>query len=164
MAAGQPPASSLPCSSPSRGRSRNEIIAEIDFVGGFLSISGMILFLAGLPWGAYQLFQDLPAVKAGFAYIPMALCGKCGRRLAQPRSAIEIEGESALECGVCFIRAVSHTERSWQQGNSGSRLNNTRTNKRNLLQPRVVDGREMLFWPGDRRCLLFSSSVCIGRT
>lgn len=38
----------------SRGLSRKEIIAEIDFVGGGLSICGMILFLAGLQWGGYQ--------------------------------------------------------------------------------------------------------------
>lgn len=39
----------------SRGLSRKEIIAEIDFVGGFLSIVGMILFLGGLQWGGYQV-------------------------------------------------------------------------------------------------------------
>ncbi|KAG4424037.1 hypothetical protein IFR04_002879 [Cadophora malorum] len=38
----------------STGLSRKEVIAQIDFVGGFLSISGMILFIAGLLWGGYQ--------------------------------------------------------------------------------------------------------------
>jgi hypothetical protein len=38
----------------STGLTRKEIIAQIDFVGGFLSISGMILFIAGLLWGGYQ--------------------------------------------------------------------------------------------------------------
>ncbi len=38
----------------SRGLSRREIIKEIDFVGGLLSIGGMIVFLAGLQWGGYQ--------------------------------------------------------------------------------------------------------------
>ncbi|KIW12458.1 hypothetical protein PV08_09735 [Exophiala spinifera] len=38
----------------SRGLTRREIIGEIDFVGGGLSIVGMILFLAGLQWGGYQ--------------------------------------------------------------------------------------------------------------
>jgi MFS family permease len=37
----------------SRGLTKKEIIGEIDFVGGFLSISGMILFLAGMQWGGY---------------------------------------------------------------------------------------------------------------
>lgn len=41
----------------SSGLSRREIIQQIDFVGGFLSISGMILFLAGLLWGGYQVSQ-----------------------------------------------------------------------------------------------------------
>ncbi|KAH8811539.1 MFS multidrug transporter-like protein [Xylogone sp. PMI_703] len=38
----------------SQGLTRREIIAQIDFVGGFLSISGMILFMAGMQWGGYQ--------------------------------------------------------------------------------------------------------------
>lgn len=38
----------------STGLSRRETIAQIDFVGGFLSISGLILFIAGLLWGGYQ--------------------------------------------------------------------------------------------------------------
>lgn len=38
----------------SRGLTRRQIIGEIDFVGGLLSISGMIVFLAGLEWGGYQ--------------------------------------------------------------------------------------------------------------
>jgi hypothetical protein len=39
----------------SRGLTRREVINEIDFVGGFLSISGMLLFMAGLQWGGYQV-------------------------------------------------------------------------------------------------------------
>lgn len=39
----------------STGLSRKEIISQIDFVGGLLSIAGMILFLAGLLWGGYQV-------------------------------------------------------------------------------------------------------------
>ncbi|TVY85407.1 Trichothecene efflux pump TRI12 [Lachnellula suecica] len=38
----------------STGLSRKELISRIDFVGGFLSIVGMILFIAGLVWGGYQ--------------------------------------------------------------------------------------------------------------
>jgi MFS family permease len=40
----------------SLGLSRREIIAQIDFVGGFLSIVGMILFIGGLVWGGYEVF------------------------------------------------------------------------------------------------------------
>ena len=39
------------------GLTNREIIARIDFIGGFLSISGMILFLAGLLWGGYQVLN-----------------------------------------------------------------------------------------------------------
>jgi hypothetical protein len=35
--------------------SRKEVLAQIDFVGGFLSITGMILFMAGMQWGGYQV-------------------------------------------------------------------------------------------------------------
>ena len=38
----------------SRGLSKKEILAEIDYVGGALSVGGMIVFLAGLQWGGYQ--------------------------------------------------------------------------------------------------------------
>lgn len=38
----------------SRGLTKKQIIREIDFVGGLLSVAGMILFLAGLQWGGYQ--------------------------------------------------------------------------------------------------------------
>jgi hypothetical protein len=39
----------------SAGLSRKEVIAQIDFVGGFLSIGGMVLFMAGMQWGGYQV-------------------------------------------------------------------------------------------------------------
>jgi MFS family permease len=38
----------------SLGLSRKEIISRIDFVGGFLSIFGLILFMAGMQWGGYM--------------------------------------------------------------------------------------------------------------
>jgi hypothetical protein len=38
----------------STGLTNKEIIAQIDFLGGFLSIVGTILFIAGLLWGGYQ--------------------------------------------------------------------------------------------------------------
>jgi len=36
------------------GKSKMQVLKEIDYLGGLLSISGMILFLAGLQWGGYQ--------------------------------------------------------------------------------------------------------------
>ena len=39
----------------SQGLSRMDVIKQIDFVGGFLSISGMLLFMASLQWGGYQV-------------------------------------------------------------------------------------------------------------
>ncbi|KAL6239566.1 hypothetical protein BDW75DRAFT_250411 [Aspergillus navahoensis] len=38
----------------SEGLTRAEIVGRIDFVGGFLSIVGLILFMAGMQWGGYQ--------------------------------------------------------------------------------------------------------------
>ncbi|GFF56226.1 uncharacterized transporter C3H1.06c [Aspergillus udagawae] len=38
----------------SQGLSRKEVFRRIDFVGGLLSITGLILFLAGMQWGGYQ--------------------------------------------------------------------------------------------------------------
>ena len=39
----------------SQGLSRMDVFKQIDFVGGFLSISGMLLFMASLQWGGYQV-------------------------------------------------------------------------------------------------------------
>ena len=39
----------------SKGLTKMEIIKQIDFVGGFLSISGMLVFMAALQWGGYQV-------------------------------------------------------------------------------------------------------------
>lgn len=41
----------------SKGLGKMQIIRRIDFVGGILSISGMVLFLAGLQWGGYQVCE-----------------------------------------------------------------------------------------------------------
>ncbi|KAJ5143530.1 uncharacterized protein N7515_002317 [Penicillium bovifimosum] len=48
----------------SAGMSRKEIIGRIDFVGGFLSITGLIVFLAGLQWGGYMYEWSSPHVLA----------------------------------------------------------------------------------------------------
>ena len=35
----------------SKGFSRSQILAEIDWIGGFLSVVGIVLFIMGLQWG-----------------------------------------------------------------------------------------------------------------
>lgn len=37
------------------GKSKKQVLKEIDFVGGLLSVAGLILFLGGLQWGGYQV-------------------------------------------------------------------------------------------------------------
>lgn len=44
----------------SEGLNKWETIKRIDFIGGFLSIVGLILFMAGMQWGGYQV--HLPPV------------------------------------------------------------------------------------------------------
>ena len=39
----------------SSGLSRREIIGQVDFVGGFFSIVGMLLFTCAMQWGGYQV-------------------------------------------------------------------------------------------------------------
>ena len=34
--------------------SKRQILSQIDYVGGFLSIVGMVLFMCGMQWGGYQ--------------------------------------------------------------------------------------------------------------
>lgn len=38
----------------SQGMSRREVLGQIDYVGGLLSVSGMLLFMMGMQWGGYQ--------------------------------------------------------------------------------------------------------------
>ncbi|KAH6647806.1 putative major facilitator superfamily transporter [Truncatella angustata] len=38
----------------SEGLSRREMLKRVDYVGGFTSISGMVLFMCGMQWGGYQ--------------------------------------------------------------------------------------------------------------
>ena len=40
----------------SKGLTRKEIIKQVDYVGGFLSITGMLVFMAALQWGGYQVW------------------------------------------------------------------------------------------------------------
>jgi hypothetical protein len=39
----------------STGLSKKDVLAQIDWIGGLLSISGMVLFMAGLQWGGYMV-------------------------------------------------------------------------------------------------------------
>ncbi|KAK8212787.1 hypothetical protein M8818_002952 [Zalaria obscura] len=38
----------------SLGLTRREVLSQIDYVGGLLSVSGMLLFMMGMQWGGYQ--------------------------------------------------------------------------------------------------------------
>ena len=37
------------------GKSKRQILGEIDYIGGFLSIAGLVLFMGGMQWGGYQV-------------------------------------------------------------------------------------------------------------
>jgi MFS family permease len=45
----------------STGLSKRDVLSRIDWVGGVLSIAGTILFVAGLVWGGYQVFDFFKA-------------------------------------------------------------------------------------------------------
>ncbi|KAI9760948.1 MAG: hypothetical protein M4579_001324 [Chaenotheca gracillima] len=57
----------------SQGLSKKQVLSQIDFIGGFLSIAGMLLFMAGLQWGGYQYAWTSAHVLAplilGFVFI-----------------------------------------------------------------------------------------------
>ncbi|KAK4548278.1 hypothetical protein LTR36_010148 [Oleoguttula mirabilis] len=38
----------------SQGLSKKEVLSQIDYVGGILSIAGMLLFMMGMQWGGYE--------------------------------------------------------------------------------------------------------------
>ncbi len=46
----------------SQGLSKREVISQIDFVGGALSIPGMLLFMMAMQWGGYQYKWSSPHV------------------------------------------------------------------------------------------------------
>ncbi|KAF2451629.1 MFS multidrug transporter-like protein [Karstenula rhodostoma CBS 690.94] len=48
----------------SQGLSRKQVLSEIDYLGGFLSVSGMLLFMMGMQWGGYQYPWSSPHVLA----------------------------------------------------------------------------------------------------
>ena len=37
------------------GKSKAQVLKEIDYVGGVLSIGGLVTFMAGMQWGGYQV-------------------------------------------------------------------------------------------------------------
>lgn len=54
----------------SQGLTKKEIIGQIDFVGGFFSIVGMLLFICGMQWGGYQVSR-FPTVQ-GFVELTVS--------------------------------------------------------------------------------------------
>ena len=48
----------------SHGRSRKEILRQIDYVGGLLSTAGTMCFMMGMQWGATQV-RNTPALVIG---------------------------------------------------------------------------------------------------
>ena len=62
----------------SQGLTKMEVFKQIDFVGGFLSIVGMLLFMAGLQWGGYQVNcpSNLSKAKVQTSKIGTSIPGK----------------------------------------------------------------------------------------
>jgi hypothetical protein len=52
-----------------QGLTKKQLVGQIDFVGGFLSVTGMIVFLAGLQWGGYQVRLDIPSSLAHLSWL-----------------------------------------------------------------------------------------------
>ena len=61
----------------SQGLSKMEVLKQIDFVGGFLSIAGIVLFMASLQWGGYQVCGLLKfSEKVEHSHIEFSIPGK----------------------------------------------------------------------------------------
>ncbi|KAI6827056.1 MFS multidrug transporter-like protein [Hortaea werneckii] len=61
----------------SEGLSRREVLGQIDYVGGILSIGGMLLFMAGMQWGGYQYSWGSAHVLAPLILGAAMLIGFC---------------------------------------------------------------------------------------
>jgi MFS family permease len=44
----------------SQGLTRRQVLGEIDYLGGLLSVSGMLLFMMGMQWGGYVVCSNPP--------------------------------------------------------------------------------------------------------
>lgn len=64
----------------SEGLSRQEVLKRIDWIGGLTSISGMILFMAGLQWGGYQVSRGPYRVPSNHRLILILPFSTPGRR------------------------------------------------------------------------------------
>jgi hypothetical protein len=103
----------------SRGLSRKEIIAEIDFVGGFLSIVGMILFLGGLQWGGYQVRKTSNSIlRRGSAHYSTSTNGPPSTSsfpcFSEPRSVLPLpSGKLRVPNSPCSPLASSRNLAFW---------------------------------------------------
>jgi hypothetical protein len=59
------------------GLSRRDVLKRVDFIGGFLSISGLLLFLAGIQWGGYQYKWTSPHVLVPLLLGAVLFAGFC---------------------------------------------------------------------------------------
>ncbi|KAE9379954.1 MFS multidrug transporter-like protein [Stipitochalara longipes BDJ] len=97
----------------STGLTNREIISRIDFVGGFLSIVGMILFIAGLLWGGYQYTWKsahtlVPLLLGAFFLISFALWEIYGAKYPMFPSRLKKEPRIlALTLIITFISGAN---------------------------------------------------------
>jgi hypothetical protein len=97
----------------SQGLSRSEIIAQIDFVGGFLSISGMLLFMMGMQWGGYQYKWSTAHVLAPLilgVVLILAFCvweAKFAKFPMFPRRLVQVPNIMVLTLIITFISGAN---------------------------------------------------------
>jgi MFS family permease len=51
----------------SQGLTRRQVLGEIDYLGGLLSVSGMLLFMMGMQWGGYVALRHLQILTTDLA-------------------------------------------------------------------------------------------------
>ncbi|KAF2203863.1 MFS general substrate transporter [Delitschia confertaspora ATCC 74209] len=97
----------------SQGLTRRELVQQIDFVGGFLSISGMLLFMMGMQWGGYQYDWSSAHVLAplilGVAFV-VAFCvweAKFASHPMFPRRLIQVPNVMILTLIITFISGAN---------------------------------------------------------
>ena len=59
------------------GKSKAQVLKEIDYVGGLLSIGGLVTFMAGMQWGGYQVCSiSEPYTRELNVLVPMEECSR----------------------------------------------------------------------------------------
>ncbi|GAM89682.1 hypothetical protein ANO11243_077210 [Dothideomycetidae sp. 11243] len=96
----------------SNGMTNKEILGQIDFLGGFLSIGGFVLFMAGMQWGGYQykwgsVHVLVPLILGGLMLVAFIVWQKFSKNPMYPRRLRQNPRVLGLTLIITFISGAN---------------------------------------------------------